>query len=70
MKLTLKACRVNVNATAKEVAEYVGVKEDSVYNWESGKYIPSALNMQKLLEFFESKGFTVTLNNIIFLRNK
>ena len=68
MKLTLKACRVNVGATAKEVAEYVGVKEDSVYNWESGKYIPSALNMQKLLEFFESKGFTVTLNNIIFLR--
>ena len=70
MKLTLKACRVNVNATAKEVADYVGVKEDSVYNWECGKYIPSALNMQKLLEFFEGKGFAVTLNDIIFLRKK
>ena len=68
MKLTLKACRANVNVSAKEVAEYVGVDVDSVYNWESGKFIPTALNMQKLLEFYESKGFAVTLNDIIFLK--
>ena len=35
MQLTLKACRTNVKATAREEAEYVGVTEDSVYNWES-----------------------------------
>lgn len=68
MKLKLKACRVNVDATAKEVADYVGVTEDTVYNWECGKYIPSAFNMQKLLEFFANKGFPVTLDEIIFLR--
>ena len=51
MKISLKACRANVNATAREVADYVGVDVDSVYNWESGKFIPTALNMQKLLEF-------------------
>ena len=70
MKLTLKSCRVNVNASVVEMANAVGVTEDTVYNWECGKYIPSALNMQKLLEFFESKGFSVTLDEIIFLRNK
>ncbi len=70
MKISLKACRANVNASAREVAEYVGVDVDSVYNWESGKFIPTALNMQKLLEFYESKGFAVSLNDIIFLKKK
>ena len=70
MQISLKACRINVEATAKEVAEYVGVDIDSVYNWESGKFIPTAFNMQKLLEFYESKGFAVSLNDIIFLKKK
>lgn len=70
MQISLKACRINVEATAKEVAEYVGVDIDSVYNWESGKYIPTAINMQKLLEFFNNKGFAVTLNDIKFLKKK
>ena len=52
MKLTLKACRTNVKATAKELAEYVGVTEDTIYNWECGKYCPTAVKMQKILEFY------------------
>lgn len=67
MKLTLKACRTNVNATAKEEAEYVGVTEDTIYNWESGKYCPRATQMQKILKFYEKKGFVISLNDIIFL---
>jgi DNA-binding XRE family transcriptional regulator len=67
VKITLKACRTNVNATAKEAAEYVGVTEDTIYNWESGKYCPKANQMQKLLEFFEKKGFPIGLGNINFL---
>jgi DNA-binding XRE family transcriptional regulator len=67
VKLTLKACRTNVKATAREEAEYVGVSEDSVYNWESGKYCPSAIHAQKLLKFFEEKGFSISLDNINFL---
>ena len=67
MKLTLKACRTNVKATAKEEADYVGVTEDTIYNWESGKYCPTAVKMQKILKFYEEKGFVVSLNDIIFL---
>ena len=67
MKLTLKSCRVNVNATAAEMAKSVGVTEDTVYNWEKGKYSPTAKNMQKILEFFASKGFPIEIGNINFL---
>lgn len=67
MKLTLKSCRVNVNASAAEMAKAVGVTEDTVYNWESGKYAPTAKNMQKILDFFASKNFPVQLSDINFL---
>lgn len=69
MRISLKSCRVECKASVKEVADYVGVNENTVYNWENGS-IPSALNMQKLLEFYSSKGFTVTLNDIKFLTSK
>lgn len=67
MQISLKACRTNVKATAKEVAKYIGVTEDTIYNWESGKCCPKANQMQKLLKFFEEKGFFVSLDNINFL---
>ena len=66
MKISLKSCRNECKASVQEVAEYVGVNENTVYNWENGS-IPNALNMQKFLEFCSSKGFTVTLNDINFL---
>ena len=67
VKLTLKACRVNVNASAAEMAKAVGVSEDSVYNWEKGLCAPTAKNMQKILDFFASKNFPITINDINFL---
>lgn len=67
MKLSLKACRVNVNATVKEEAEYIGVCEDTVLNWEKGKTSPRRENVIKLLDFFASKGFYITVNDIRFL---
>lgn len=67
MQISLKACRTNVKATAKEVAEYIGVTDDTIYNWESGKGCPKADTMQKLLKFFEERGFSVSLDNINFL---
>lgn len=67
MQITLKSCRINVKATAKEEAKYVGVTEDTIYNWESGKRCPKADQMQKLLRFFAEKGFPVSLDNINFL---
>ena len=67
MKLTLKSCRVNVNASAAEMAQAIGVSEDTVYNWEAGKYAPTAKNMQKILDFYASKGFPVQYSDINFL---
>ena len=67
MKWTLKACRVNIQATAKEMADAIGVTEDTVYNWESGKYAPRAKQMSKILAYFASRGLSITLNEINFL---
>lgn len=67
MKLSLKACRVNVHASAKEMAAYIGVTEDTIYNWENGKCSPRAIQVIKILDFFESKGFPIQLNNLKFL---
>ena len=67
MKLTLKACRVNVNASAAEMAKAVGVSEDTIYNWEKGKYVPTCKNVIKIIEFFESKNFPITIDDINFL---
>lgn len=67
MKLTLKACRVIVNASVKEEAKAVGVSEDSIYKWESGEYAPKLRHVVKLLEFFNSKGFNISFNDINFL---
>jgi DNA-binding XRE family transcriptional regulator len=67
MKLTLRACRVAANASAGEMAKAVGVTEDTIYNWEKGKYSPTAKNMQKILDFFASKNFPIALSEINFL---
>ena len=67
MKLSLKACRVNVKATAKEMGRALGVSEDTVYNWEAGKYTPRSCQMSKILDFFAERGMTVTIDDINFL---
>lgn len=66
MKLSLKACRVNVRATAKEMGNALGVSEDTVYNWEAGKYAPRAKQMSKILNFFEERGMSITIDDINF----
>ena len=67
MKLSLKACRVNVKATAREMGDALGVSEDTVYNWEAGKYTPRACHLAKILKFFADRGMTVTVDDINFL---
>ena len=67
MKLTLQACRVNVGASVEEMAKAIGVTEDTIYNWEKGKYAPTSKNMQKILDFFASKNFPIALGDINFL---
>lgn len=67
MKLTLKACRINVKASVKEMAAAVGVSEDSIYKWENGKCAPRGKHMIKILDFFEQKGFPIQIDEINFL---
>lgn len=66
MRITLKACRTNIGMTAKAMGEIVGVTPDTIYKWERGASAPTAPQMQKLLKLYESKGFVVELNDIIF----
>ena len=67
VKLSLKACRINVRATAKEMGKALGVSEDTIYNWESGKYAPRRSQMPKILQFFAAKGMSLTIDDINFL---
>lgn len=67
MKLSLKACRINVKATAKEMGKALGVSEDTIYNWECGKYAPRRSQMPKILKFFEDRGMSISLDDINFL---
>lgn len=67
MKLSLKACRINVRATAKEMGKAIGVSEDTIYNWESGKYAPRRCQMPKILNFFAERGMGITIDDINFL---
>lgn len=69
MKLSLKACRVNICATAKEMASAIGVCEDTIYNWESGKYAPTKKQVDKILKYFADKGFPISIDNLKFLHN-
>ncbi len=66
MGVSLKACRTNIKMTAKEMGEFLGVTPDTIYKWERGASAPTAPQMQKLLALYESKGFVVGLNDIIF----
>ncbi len=66
MKITLKACRANIGMTAKAVGKIIGVTEDTIYKWERGASAPTAPQMVKMLDLYESKGFVVELKDIIF----
>ena len=52
MKWRLCACRVNAGYTQREVAEFIGVCEKTIIDWEAGKYAPRMDNAQKLSELY------------------
>lgn len=67
MKLSLKACRINVGASAADIAGAVGVSVKTVYSWESGRTSPTIAQIPKILDFFQSRNFEIGVNNIRFL---
>lgn len=49
-KISLAAARVNAGLTQVELAKAVGVGNDTISNWETGKQIPSVTALRKLSE--------------------
>ena len=49
-KVSLAAARVNAGMTQDALSKAIGVSKDTVYNWENGKAIPTAINLRKLSE--------------------
>ena len=66
-KMSLRACRINVKASVKEMAMSIGVTESTIYKWESGISAPGVFHLEMILDFFVAKGFPVTVNDINFL---
>ena len=50
--LTLKAARVNSGISVKAAADAVGVTEDTIYRYESGKSSPKIGTAVKLAELY------------------
>ena len=67
MKLTLKACRINVKVTARDMGQAIGVSESTIYNWEAGKYAPARKHLPNILNFFEENGMHISMDDINFL---
>jgi len=41
MKITLKAARVNANLSREQAAFAIGVRKETIANWETGAYLPN-----------------------------
>lgn len=63
-KITLKAARVNVKLTQKEVADCIGCSVSTIKNWENGITFPRYPQIEKLCELYG-----VPLDNINFCGN-
>lgn len=52
MQITLKAARINAGFTQKQVAERLGISRYTLWNWESGKSFPNAMQIMQLLQWY------------------
>ena len=50
-QISLAAARVNAGLTQEDVAKNLGVSKNTI-NWEKGKSIPRATQMQKMCEIY------------------
>lgn len=51
-QISLAAARVNAGLTQEEVARILGISKNTLINWEKGKSIPRATQMQKMCEIY------------------
>lgn len=52
MKRTLRGLRVDSGLTRKQVADALGVSEATWINYETGKSLPNAITVVKLVKLF------------------
>lgn len=62
MKVTLKAIRVNLNLTQREMAEKLGISKETYQNYENYKTFPDIPIVKRIIELSN-----VNFNDIIFL---
>ena len=51
-QISLAAARVNAGLTQEEVARNLGISKNTLINWEKGKSIPRATQMQKMCKIY------------------
>ena len=64
LKITLKAARINVGLSQKEVAKLLGISNKTIHSWENGATSPSAKHIDALCELYK-----VSFNDINFSPN-
>ena len=54
MAMTLKALRVNMGLGQKEAPEKIGVRVETLSNWERGKSFPTVPYINKIEELYNT----------------
>lgn len=52
MSLSLKACRVNKNLTQAEAAKILGIRKETLANYEAGRTFPDVPTIKKMEELY------------------
>ena len=55
MQYTLRAIRANLNKTQSEVAKDLGIRVETLANYEKGKSSPNIKTLDKLLKYYNVK---------------
>lgn len=62
-KMSLKAARVNIGLSQKQVAEKINVNPKTVWSWENGITYPNPVQIQALCDLYH-----MSYDDIIFLK--
>ena len=65
LKISLRAARVNADLTQQEVANKLGVRKETVINWEKGKTEITAVNLNRLCDIYKVSTANILLPNFL-----
>jgi transcriptional regulator with XRE-family HTH domain len=64
--MTIKQCRELYGISKEEMARATGISTSTISKWEQGEQSPTVKQTCKLLNFFNSKGFSIYVDDIDF----